>query len=279
VAIYRPSELLRFLKSLGRDPKKSLSQNFLIDGNVIKNIVRFSDIQPEDCVLEIGSGPGALTEALLQSGAYVVAIELDPVLASALERFQSDHLQVITGDALHVPLSTLFAAFPPHKKITVMGNLPYHIATPLLSRFITERGRIHKIIVMVQEEMARRMTAEAKTPDYSSLTLYLNFYADVAYAFKVSRNCFYPVPKVDSAIVQLTLKPPQEGIDETQFFTLTRAAFEQRRKTLRASLKELFTPKIIEQALEQIDLPPLSRPEELSFDDWLMLYRTLHHQL
>lgn len=274
--LYRPTELLAFLESIGESPKKGLSQNFLIDGNVVQNILKTADVQAKDNILEIGPGPGSLTEALLNAGATVIAIEADGKLAAALNRLQTEdnRLHVIHADALKVPLNELRAHF--QGPVKLISNLPYHITTPLLTRFISQNDWISSVVVMVQDEMAKRMCGSKDAPDYGSITVFLNFYAHVSYAFKVGKKCFYPAPKVDSAIVKFDLKAQPEGIDAETFFKMTRRAFEQRRKMLRSSLKELYPPERVLEALEKLEISPLARPEELSCEEFLELFRLLN---
>ncbi|MDP1835477.1 MAG: 16S rRNA (adenine(1518)-N(6)/adenine(1519)-N(6))-dimethyltransferase RsmA [Chlamydiales bacterium] len=272
--MYRPSELLLFLESIGTHPKKSLSQNFLIDGNIIRKIVETAQVVPGDLVVEIGPGPGALTEALLQAGAHVIAIEKDTVLAGALQRFSKaeNSLTVITEDVLKVRLED---HIPPGKKAKVIANLPYHITTPILTGLAPKHDMLQSITVMVQKEVAERMTAPAGNHVYGSLTVFLAFYADVKYAFTVTRNCFLPPPKVDSAVVHLDVRKGKSVSDEDKFFKLTRSAFEQRRKMLRSSLRDLYTPEAVTKALEGLKLNPLARPEELSIDHFIRLFEAL----
>ncbi|MFV0339507.1 MAG: 16S rRNA (adenine(1518)-N(6)/adenine(1519)-N(6))-dimethyltransferase RsmA [Parachlamydiaceae bacterium] len=275
MALYKPSELTAFLESLGIAPKKGLSQNFLIDGNIIRNIIAAANLEAGDSVLEVGPGPGALTEALLKAHAHVVAVEMDKTLAEALNRLPHEpgQLKVIQQDILKTPWSSISPQLT--NPVKLIANLPYHITTPVLEKFVPMRKEIESIVVMVQDEVGKRMAAEAGTKDFGSLSIFLSFYAKVEYQFKVGRRCFFPAPKVDSAVVKLTLRPTPEGIDANQFFTLTRTAFQQRRKSLRASLKELYSPTQIEEALAQLDLQPLTRPEELSLELWCELCRKL----
>lgn len=282
MAIYKPSELRLFLDRLGIAPKKGLSQNFLIDGNIIRKIVSTSEVNSHDIVVEIGPGPGSLTQALLETGASVLAIEKDFILSKELERLQtpSEQLKVFCSDILTFPLEQeLSKILPKGAKAKVIANLPYHLTTPIIALLVPFRSLFSSLTIMVQEEVARRMTAEPNTPDYSSLTLFLQFFTEPHYLFKVSRKCFYPAPKVDSAIVQLQLRePPLEEKEFSSFFTLTRKAFEQRRKMLRASLKELFPSPIIEEALTSMGVNPLSRPENLSLHQFLQFHFLLTHK-
>lgn len=276
--LYRPTELNQFLDSIGAKPNKKLSQNFLIDGNIIRNIIKEADVHPGDYVLEIGPGPGSMTELLLEKGAYVVAVETDRALAGALGRLDpfGSNLKVIVADALEVPLEDLYAAFPDKTKpIKLISNLPYHITTPLLTRFVDQNTHISMILVMVQEEMGRRMSSKSGSKEYGSITVFLNFFSTVSYIFKVSRNCFFPVPKVDSSIIRINPKPTPENINVIGFFQMTRRAFQQRRKSMRNSLKELYTQESIVSGLEQLKLSPLTRPEELSCEQLIQYFHLL----
>lgn len=276
--IYKPSELRQFLNGLGIYPKKSLSQNFLIDGNIIRKIVAASHISAEDIVLEVGPGPGSLTEALLENGATVLAVERDRVLAQALERFLSpeNKLKIFCEDILNFPVEEIVGdCMIPPRKAKVVANLPYHLTTPILVRFVPLNTLFSSLVLMVQDEVARRFTAKPGSGDYSSFTLFLNFYSTPRYAFSVSKSCFYPVPKVDSAIVILDLKEPPKVSDQDKFFEMTRTAFKHRRKMLRASLRDLYSPEKIMRTLEEMGLSPQARPEELSLEQFLLFFERL----
>lgn len=278
MSLYKPSELTAFLNSLGIAPKKGLSQNFLIDGNIIKNILASAHLQDGDQVLEIGPGPGALTEALLKAGASVVAVEMDNTLAQALHRLTDDpsKLTVVQEDVLKTSWEQIKSYFPnKDQKIKLIANLPYHITTPVLAKFVPLHDDIESIVVMVQEEVGRRMSANPGSKEYGSISLFLTFYSKVEYQFKVGKRCFFPSPKVDSAVVKLTLKKPPASIDPSSFFALTRTAYQHRRKSLRASLKAFFAPHQVEEALMKLQLPDLVRPEELTLENWCDLYLLL----
>lgn len=273
--IYKPSELHDFLNSLNIHPKKGLSQNFLIDGNIIKKIVAAAEIGPEDVVLEIGPGPGSLSEAILETGATLIAVEMDRVLAQALERLKNPNrrFEIFCADILQFPISeTLKPYLPSGKKAKVIANLPYHLTTPILVKLAEMNEIFSSLQLMVQEEVARRFIASPGTADYSAFTVFLSVFSNPRYAFHVSRNCFYPKPGVDSAVVILELKkPPKINLEE--FFKMTRTAFGQRRKMLRTSLRTLYPQDKVVAALTALNLNPQVRPEELSLQDFLDLFK------
>lgn len=209
--MHRPSDLHAFLSSLGIHPKKGLSQNFLIDGNILRKVSVLADIQPGDFVLEIGPGPGALTQILLENGAHVLAVEKDTILADALLRHQTadKRLEVVCADIMEFDIETeLSHRLKKGTKAKVVANLPYHITTPILSLLVKRTNLFSTLIVMVQEEVARRFVAKFNTSDYGSFSVFLQFYTEPSYGFKVGRNCFYPAPAVDSAVVRLDLREP-----------------------------------------------------------------------
>lgn len=279
MAIYKPTELRNFLQTLGIAPKKVLSQNFLIDGNVVRKILATAKVMPEDLVLEIGPGPGSLTEELLAQGANVLAIERDNVLSKALRRLSEDpqKLRIHCEDIMEFPIEqTLKTLLPPGQKAKVIANLPYHLTTAIIEKLLGMHEIISTLTLMVQEEVAQRFTASPHSKEYGSLTVFLGFYSRVDYAFGVSKQCFYPAPKVNSAVVNFTLKPPESVSCLEGFFKLTRTAFEQRRKMLRGSLKALYPPEAVTCALQTIGCTPLARPEELSLMQFKALFELLH---
>ncbi len=279
--LYKPSELHLFLNQLGIHPKKGLSQNFLVDGNILRKIISVSKVEAGDLVLEIGPGPGALTQALLEAGAHVIAVEKDPILAKALEGLQTNdnRLTIYCEDIMLFKLEAVLTPILMNgKRAKVIANLPYNITTPIIVKLAPQRHLISAMILMVQEEVARRYVAQPKTSDYGSITVFLNYFTRPRYAFGVSPNCFYPVPTVKSAIVILELKPPPDVSSEANFFLMTRTAFEHRRKMLRGSLRDLYSPEAVIHALEAIGYHSQTRPEDLSLDDFVALFRELQRE-
>ncbi len=277
MSIYKPSELAQFLLGLGITPKKGMSQNFLIDGNIIRKIVSTAKVVPGDVVLEIGPGPGALTEALLDAGATVIAVEKDRVLAQALNRLESHgRLEIFNDDIQEFSVEmALKRHLKPGQKAKVIANLPYHLTTPIVTRFVKMRDHFSKLVFMVQDEVARRYVSAPGTKEYGSITVFLHFYSHPHYAFKVTKNCFFPPPSIESAIIVLDLQEPPFVSDEEQFFVMTRSAFEQRRKMLRSSLKEVYPSEKITEALAISKLDPETRPEKLSLENFIKLFEIL----
>lgn len=264
MSLYRPSELRAFAKEYGVHAKKRLSQHFLIDGNILGKMLDVAEIEPGDEVLEIGPGPGVLTEALLKRGAYVLCIEKDALLASALSRLSTqNNLKVITGDVLKISLPSF------NKKIKVVANLPYKITTPILERFLPLNGTISSLTLMVQKEVGLRLAASAKSSDYSRLSLFARYYSDPTYCFSIKPQSFSPPPKVTSCVVHFHLKA--RSIEPTAFFTITKRAFQQKRKMLRSSLKTLIDPGLIEKTLVEMGHLVTARPQDLSLEEFAFL--------
>jgi 16S rRNA (adenine1518-N6/adenine1519-N6)-dimethyltransferase len=264
---YRPSELIAFLQELGIQPNKRLSQNFLIDGNILRKIVQLAQVQEGDHVLEIGPGPGALTEILLEQGAHVIAIEKDAVFAEALSKNKNERLQVYCGDILKLPLDIFFA-----QKLKVVANIPYHLTTPIIEHIIEYRASITSATLMMQEEVARRLLAHPHTKDFSSLSLFVQFFANLQQGFLVAPTCFYPCPKVSSMVVHLEMRTKYPHIAPEAFFQITRTAFGQRRKMLTSSLAALFDKQLIEKTLALLGKLPTTRPEELALEEWVRFF-------
>lgn len=275
--IYRPGTLQAFLEQLGIGPKKGLSQNFLIDGNIVRKIVSLSGFERGSWMFEIGPGPGALTEEMLLQGAHVIAAEKDAVLAQQLRRFQTaDHrLDVVHHDVLTYPWKEYFAQkIGIHAKVHAIGNLPYHITTPILELLFEMHEQVLSITIMVQTEVAERMMAKPGTSAYGSLSLFTQFHCAIGHHFHVGPRSFYPVPRVGSTVVHLVPRAPLLAAEEKDlFFQCTRAAFNHRRKMLRSSLRDLYAPDLVEQALTTVGAPPTARPEMLGVHEFIAFFR------
>ena len=274
MSIYKPSVLKEFLRFSHIHPKKALSQNFLIDGNIVRKIIDTAQIQAGNVVLEIGPGPGALTEALLAKGAIVTAVEKDLVFAEQLCLLQDlGNLTIQREDFLLFDLEKFLDS--KENKIKVVANLPYHITTPILLTLLPHYDKIDSLTIMVQKEYADRMVAPSKTSHYSHLSLLVSFFCQAKLFFTINPSCFFPKPKVKSAIVHCKLNPSALNNDIDAFFFLTRSAFQQKRKMLRSSLKSLAPSEFIEQALQSMHLPITARPEELSLQEFISLFKQI----
>lgn len=258
------SELIPFLKTIGVRPKRSLSQNFLVDSNVIEKIVSTAEVTPGDAILEIGPGPGALTAALLDKGARVYAVEMDSIFARELHRLQNGQLTVFEADILTFPIEHL------PKGIKVVANLPYHITTPILEKIFD--SSFSSLTIMVQKEVADRMAASSGSKTFGSLSLFVQFYSQLHSYFQVPSTCFYPQPKVDSTVIRLDRKPLPDVLP-TVFFPLVHKAFQQRRKMITSTLP--FAKEQIRRILLSIGEREEARPENLSLEKWLALSRLL----
>jgi len=268
MGLYQPKALKKLLEDLKTHPRKSLGQNFLIDGNIVRKIIDSSTVDEGDHVLEVGPGPGVLTEALLEKGALVTAIEKDDRFSAALKEWQHPNLTIVHEDFLRVDLPPLLK-----NKTKVVANIPYNITGILLQKLLPMGKQIASLTLMVQKEVAERLVAKKGTNNYSSFTLFAAYYSTPKLLFSVEPTCFYPKPKVTSAVVQLTLREVDEKAPSP--LQLIRKAFQQRRKMLRASLKSIYTATQIESALKEIGLPETARPQELSLEDFQKLYSLL----
>jgi 16S rRNA (adenine1518-N6/adenine1519-N6)-dimethyltransferase len=269
---YRPTDLHALLDQLDVRPSKRLSQNFLIDGNVVRKIVSLAEVKEGDTILEIGPGPGAITEVLLSKGARVIAVEKDPAYAAALQRLQTLdlRLQVVNEDIL---TCNILDKLPPKSKI--VANLPFHITTPILAKFIPLKEHLESIVVIVQKEVGERFVAPCSTKNYSSFTVFLQFYTAASYGFTIEPTCFYPRPRIKSAVMKLSLRQPPFVSSPTLFFKMVRSAFQQRRKMLKVSLKLLYPNSDLQEGLQSIGVNPQARPEELTLSRFIELFEKI----
>jgi 16S rRNA (adenine1518-N6/adenine1519-N6)-dimethyltransferase len=250
--------------------RKSLGQNFVIDPNTIRKVVKVAGVKPDDHVLEIGAGAGSLTLALAGAAARVTALEIDERLTPILDEVVSGigNVEVVVGDAMKMDLDGIGAA-------RVVANLPYNLAASVVLRILGEAPSIRDLTVMTQREVGERLAAEPGSDAYGLTSVLLAFHAEARVADRVSRNAFFPVPGVDSVIVKI-LRRAEPEVDRKTFYRLAKAAFGQRRKTLRQSLaRELGSPEQAENLAMAVGIDPTSRPESLSLDGFVALAREL----
>lgn len=266
------------------DFRKKYGQNFLVDKNILDKIVAAADISRDDCVLEIGPGIGTMTQRLAEEAGEVVAVEIDGNLIPILEETLSgyDNVTVIHDDILKVDIEDI-AKRHGGRPMKVVANLPYYITTPIIMALFEKRLPLKSITVMVQQEVADRMGVGPGTKEYGALSLAVQYYARPEIITKVPAACFMPKPNVDSAVVRLTRydEPPVEVEDERWLFTLIRASFNQRRKTLANGIANAgigIGRGQVEDALAVMGLPPTTRGETLTLKQFADLSNALGGQ-
>lgn len=254
---------------------KKLGQNFLIDESVVRRIVEAAELTPEDTVLEVGPGIGTLTQGLAESGASVVAVELDkrllPVLDVTLEGY--DNVRIVNGDILQVDIMEQVQK-PDFK---CCANLPYYITTPIIFAILEKRLPMERLVVMVQKEVAERMAAKPGSKDYGALSVAIQYFTEPEIAFIVPPSSFIPAPSVDSAVIVCKRRstPPVEVCDENLFFRVVKAAFSLRRKMLSNSLKNMgIKGEQVSKWLELAGVDGKRRAETLSLEDFAALTNT-----
>jgi 16S rRNA (adenine1518-N6/adenine1519-N6)-dimethyltransferase len=266
VALLGPAEVRRLAERFGVRPTKVLGQNFMHDPNTVRRIARLAEVGPQDVVLEVGPGLGSLTLALLETGARVVAVEIDPVLAAGLPGTVAERaataaprLTVVTADALRVDPAALAAP------TALVANLPYNVAVPVVLTLMERLPSLRSGLVLVQAEVADRLAAGPGEPAYGIPSVKAAWYAQVRRAGAVPRSVFWPTPNVDSGLVALTRRePPVTPATREDVFACIDAAFAQRRKTLRAALAGWAgSPAAAEELLRAAGIDPRTRGEQL----------------
>ena len=263
--------------------QKKFGQNFLIDSNILENIVRAAEITKDDFVLEIGPGIGTMTQYLCEAARQVVAVEIDkmliPILQDTLSEY--DNVEVINQDVLKVDIKSLAEEKNGGKPIKVVANLPYYITTPIIMGLFESGVPIESITIMVQKEVADRMQTGPGSKDYGALSLAVQYYAEAKVMLTVSSQCFMPRPNVDSAVIKLTRhkEPTVDVKNEKLMFQIIRASFNQRRKTLANGIKnspELnFSREQVAEALVAIGKSENIRGEALTLEEFAELTNEL----
>jgi 16S rRNA (adenine1518-N6/adenine1519-N6)-dimethyltransferase len=255
--------------------KKKFGQNFLQDRNIIEKIVKVASPNTDDLIIEIGPGSGALTEVLTKyckTISYEIDVELKPILE---DKFSDNaNSQIIFDDFLNRNIKNDIEKYK-YNKLYVIANLPYYITTPIIEKIINEKLDIEKMVIMVQKEVGDRFSSKPKSKEYSSITVYLNYYFDIKKEFIVSKNVFYPRPNVDSMIISLSKKNTIiKPIDENKFLNLVRDSFRFKRKTLKNNLYDYDWDKIKAYLIDN-NINELVRAEELSLSDYINISNSL----
>ena len=268
------AEVRALADQLNLKPTKKLGQNFVVDANTCRKVVKLATVEKSDIALEIGPGLGSLTLALLEEASQVIAIEIDSRLAdqlpiTAAERgFDQDKLKVINDDAISVREL-------PFKPTVLVANLPYNVSVPVFLNILEHFPTITRGVVMVQSEVADRLAAVANNKDYGSPTVKANWWAHLKIAGNVSRSVFWPIPNVDSSLVRFDRHlPAGSEAERVATFTVVDHAFAKRRKMLRSALSQLFKSNA-ESALIQAGIDPTSRGEVLTVEQFLKIGKQL----
>ncbi|MCB1283471.1 MAG: 16S rRNA (adenine(1518)-N(6)/adenine(1519)-N(6))-dimethyltransferase RsmA [Microthrixaceae bacterium] len=258
------TRLLEVMAEHDLAPHRTLGQNFVIDHNTIRKIVRLAGVQPDDVVVEVGPGLGSLTLGLLEAGASVRAVEIDARLVPAMQAITAGAAEVTVADALEVDWSKVTRGEP----CTLVANLPYNVATPVVLRILDEAPEIGRLVVMVQKEVAERLAATPGSKAYGIPSVKVAYWATARMVGTIGSEVFHPRPKVTSALVEIIRRPqPVDGSDPTALFPLVKAGFGQRRKTLRRSLSSL----VDDEAFVAAGVSPSARAEELDVVAWCRL--------
>ncbi|MGQ0825568.1 MAG: 16S rRNA (adenine(1518)-N(6)/adenine(1519)-N(6))-dimethyltransferase RsmA [Actinomycetota bacterium] len=264
------TELRRLLDAHGVRPSRALGQNFLVDTNTAQRIVRVAGVKPGDRVVEVGPGVGSLTLALTDADASVRAIEVDRHLIPLLaEVVAGRSVEIVHADAMHVDWSDVLAD---HDRWVMVSNLPYNVATPVVVRALETAPVIERFCVMVQREVGERLAASVGDRQYGAVSVKVGYYAHAEVAGVVGRTVFSPRPNVDSALVRLDRRtePPVAVADTERMFTLVRAGFSTRRKTLRNALTPLLGADAA-SLLQAAGIDPSARAETLGLSQWAAL--------
>lgn len=258
--------------------KKSLGQNFLIDPNILRKIVGQAKLTKNSAAIEIGPGIGALTEHLAREAGKVLAFEIDQRLLPVLEDTLSpyDNISIVHADILKTDVqAAIDSELAGYDDIVVVANLPYYVTTPIILKLLLEKLPIRGMVVMLQKEVAERITAKPGTKAYGSLSIAIQYYTQAEMALTVSKSVFLPQPNVDSAVIRMTKRevPEVEVIDEDFFFSVTRGSFVQRRKTILNNLQVAMPlgkekKDLILKALEEAEIDPTRRGETLTIKEF-----------
>ncbi|MFP3917792.1 16S rRNA (adenine(1518)-N(6)/adenine(1519)-N(6))-dimethyltransferase RsmA [Lysinibacillus telephonicus] len=284
--IATPIRTKEILNKYGFSFKKSLGQNFLIDPNILRNIVSHANLTKNSGAIEVGPGIGALTEHLARAAKKVVSFEIDQRLLPVLEDTLSpyDNVKIVHSDILKANVAQVIEEeMPGIDDIMVVANLPYYVTTPILMKLLNDRLPIRGFVVMMQKEVADRITAKPGTKEYGSLSIAIQYYVEAEVAMVVPKTVFMPQPNVDSAVIRLIKhdEPPVKVISEDFLFEVTRASFAQRRKTILNNLQAGLTlgkenKQLIVEALEKSGIEPSRRGETLSIQEFGKLADALY---
>lgn len=269
------TEVRDVARRYGIRPSRALGQNFLIDGNTVRKILRVAEVGPVDQVVEVGAGLGTLTVGLAQTARRVIAIEIDRAIVPALREVVAPfpNVELVAGDALGIDYGALLRP----GRFRFVANLPYNIATPLLARLLSEVPQIEDFVVMIQREVGERLVASPGSRTYGAVSVLVAYHCGARLLGRVPPAVFWPPPRVESVIVRLLRRPPPVAVPAGALMGVVRAAFSQRRKTLRNALASALDrpPDAIEAVLRRAGVDPRARAEELSLQRFASIAEAL----
>ncbi|MFO7952830.1 MAG: 16S rRNA (adenine(1518)-N(6)/adenine(1519)-N(6))-dimethyltransferase RsmA [Bacillota bacterium] len=277
-----PRVLMELFKRYGLTPNRYLGQNFLVDGNIVRKIVKAVEVKSGDSIIEVGAGAGALTVALAQPGVELNVLEVDNGLVKLLKDMlpQRPSIKLHHEDALKVKWRDITGIGDPGKSCKLVSNLPYNISGPFMYNLFNEGFPFERAILMFQKEVAMRLLADPGDNDYGSLSVLCRYYTEGKLLFQVSKNVFWPRPKVGSAVIDLRPRSRElSTAEESLFWELVQGVFRQRRKTILNSLFHAFSYSRSELSgiLEKASIDPAVRPEELAVEQFAKLARITYN--
>lgn len=276
--LYSPKVVKDIIDLYGFRFSKSLGQNFLIDKNFVDKIVDGADVAGKN-VIEVGPGIGTISYEMAKTCKKLVLIEIDstliPILEENMEEF--DNVEIINADILKTDLVEIQEKYFAGEPFAFVSNLPYYITTPIIEKIFEDDVNCTSMTVMVQKEVADRMLADEKSKDYSSLSVFVKYYADAKRLTNVPKSVFMPAPKIDSAVLRLDLRAYDKDVDRDKLFSLVRAGFAKRRKTILNSLSAVADKKDLKEAFANLGLKENLRAENLSLDDFINIANSLEN--
>ncbi len=282
-----PKNTIEVLQKYNFNFQKKFGQNFLIDSNILEEIIDSAEVTKDDMVLEIGPGIGTMTQYLCEAARQVVSVEIDnnliPILKDTLSAY--DNVEVINQDILKVDINALAQKYNEGRPIKVVANLPYYITTPIIMQLFESHVPIDSITIMVQKEVADRMQEGPGSKEYGALSLAVQYYANPEIIVNVPPSCFMPQPKVGSAVIKLTrhTTPPVQVDDEKLMFKIIRGSFNQRRKTLANGLNNYggipLAKELIQESIEELGVAPNIRGEALSLEQFAKLSNIINKKM
>ena len=261
------------LEKYNLQAKKRLGQNFIIDPSVVRTIAQKSLTTLESTVVEIGPGLGALTQFLAPLSKKVIAIEIDEDMVEVLttELASLNNVEIIHEDFLKWDVSVLG-----NQEVIVVANVPYYITTPIIFKWIESAVQVSSMPLMMQKELAHRLVADINTKDYNALSLMIQYLFEVKTIMQIPKQCFLPIPKVDSSVIQFVSKNDPQVVNQSQFFEFLKQSFQMKRKTLVNNLKTTIDKDQLLKVLDALKISPDVRAEAISLDQFIEMYRRLY---